>query len=162
MEALLFDVDQRVTRALEVATDADRAWQAVSPKIARMDRMAPTRTSLGTAGAATERDAPPTDTAALVAWVRWLVSAYDLAEGWPACWDRHPGLVANLSGLRRWHIALTTQVDTNPAAVSSWHDALYRCNERWVRHAASRCLASHREARPLDGEVGTISRDPPH
>jgi hypothetical protein len=88
--------------------------------------------------------------AGFVRWVAWLVDAYALADRWPLCWYRHPGLVAELRGLWKWYQALNTELAVNPSAISSWHDALWRTTGRALQPVTQRCLAEHRDTGHVD------------
>jgi hypothetical protein len=76
--------------------------------------------------------------------------AFDLSERWPSCWHRHEGLVFEMQSLRRWHLALRTDPDTDPSSAIRWSEALHRVNTQSARHIAQRCLSTHRDAPPLD------------
>jgi hypothetical protein len=88
--------------------------------------------------------------ASLAAWVNWVAMAFDLSERWPSCWYRHEGLVFEMQSLRRWHVALRTDLATDPSSAIRWSDALHRINAQSARHIAQRCLSTHRDAPPLD------------
>jgi hypothetical protein len=85
----------------------------------------------------------------LAAWATWVVNAYDLQDRWPACWYQHEGLVELLGALRRWHVALTTELIGDAPAATLWHEALYRTVDRTMLAVTQRCLTSHRETMPL-------------
>ena len=110
-------------------------------------------------GASTAADAilPPSSAdqenvglASLAAWVNWVAMAFDLSERWPSCWYRHEGLVFEMQSLRRWHVALRTDLATDPSSAIRWSEALRRVNTESARHIAQRCLSTHRDAPPLD------------
>jgi hypothetical protein len=86
----------------------------------------------------------------LAAWVNWVAVAFDLSERWPSCWYRHEGLVFEMHSLRRWHVALRTDLAADPSSAIRWSEALHRVNTESARHIAQRCLSTHREAPPLD------------
>jgi len=88
--------------------------------------------------------------ASLAAWVNWVAMAFDLSERWPSCWYRHEGLVFEMQSLRRWHVALRTDLATDPSSAIRWSEALHRVNTESARHIAQRCLSTHRDAPPLD------------
>ena len=88
--------------------------------------------------------------ASLAAWVNWVAMAFDLSERWPSCWYRHEGLVFEMQSLRRWHVALRTDLATDPTSAIRWSEALHRVNAESARHIAQRCLSTHRDAPPLD------------
>ena len=88
--------------------------------------------------------------ASLAAWVNWVAMAFDLSERWPSCWHRHQGLVFEMQSLRRWHVALRTDLATDPSSAIRWSEALHRVNAESARHIAQRCLSTHRDAPPLD------------
>jgi hypothetical protein len=88
--------------------------------------------------------------ASLAAWVNWVAMAFDLSERWPSCWYRHEGLVFEMHSLRRWHVALRTDLATDPSSAIRWSEALHRVNTQSARHIAQRCLSTHRDAPPLD------------
>jgi hypothetical protein len=88
--------------------------------------------------------------ASLAAWVNWVAMAFDLSERWPSCWHRHQGLVFEMQSLRRWHVALRTDLATDPSSAIRWSEALHRVNTQSARHIAQRCLSTHRDAPPLD------------
>ena len=88
--------------------------------------------------------------ASLAAWVNWVAMAFDLSERWPSCWHRHDGLVFEMQSLRRWHVALRTDLATDPSSAIRWSEALHRVNAESARHIAQRCLSTHRDAPPLD------------
>ena len=88
--------------------------------------------------------------ASLAAWVNWVAMAFDLSERWPSCWHRHEGLVFEMQSLRRWHVALRTDLATDPSSAIRWSEALHRVNTQSARHIAQRCLSTHRDAPPLD------------
>jgi hypothetical protein len=88
--------------------------------------------------------------ASLAAWVNWVAMAFDLSERWPSCWHRHEGLVFEMQSLRRWHVALRTDLATDPSSAIRWSEALHRVNAQSARHIAQRCLSTHRDAPPLD------------
>jgi hypothetical protein len=88
--------------------------------------------------------------APLAAWVNWVAMAFDLSERWPSCWYRHEGLVFEMQSLRRWHVALGTDLATDPSSAIRWSEALHRVNTQSARHVAQRCLSAHRDAPPLD------------
>ena len=88
--------------------------------------------------------------ASLAAWVNWVAMAFDLSERWPSCWYRHEGLVFEMHSLRRWHVALRTDLATDPSSAIRWSEALHRVNTESARHIAQRCLSTHRDAPPLD------------
>jgi hypothetical protein len=88
--------------------------------------------------------------ASLAAWVNWVAMAFDLSERWPSCWHRHEGLVFEMQSLRRWHVALRTDLATDPSSAIRWSEALHRVNTESARHIAQRCLSTHRDAPPLD------------
>jgi hypothetical protein len=88
--------------------------------------------------------------ASLAAWVNWVAMAFDLSERWPSCWHRHEGLVFEMQSLRRWHVALRTDLATDPSSAIRWSEALHRVNAESARHIAQRCLSTHRDAPPLD------------
>ncbi len=95
---------------------------------------------------------------ALAAWVNWVAMAFDLSERWPSCWYRHQGLVFEMHSLRRWHVALRTDLTTDPSSAIRWSEALHRVDAQSARHIAQRCLSTHRDAPPLDA----ITVDPPN
>jgi hypothetical protein len=110
-------------------------------------------------GASTAADAilPPSSAdqenvglASLAVWVNWVAMAFDLSERWPSCWYRHEGLVFEMHSLRRWHVALRTDLATDPSSAIRWSEALHRVNTQSARHIAQRCLSTHRDAPPLD------------
>ena len=110
-------------------------------------------------GASTAADAilPPSSAdqenvglASLAVWVNWVAMAFDLSERWPSCWHRHEGLVFEMHSLRRWHVALRTDLATDPSSAIRWSEALHRVNTQSARHIAQRCLSTHRDAPPLD------------
>ena len=88
--------------------------------------------------------------ASLAVWVNWVAMAFDLSERWPSCWYRHEGLVFEMHSLRRWHVALRTDLATDPSSAIRWSEALHRVNTQSARHIAQRCLSTHRDAPPLD------------
>ena len=88
--------------------------------------------------------------ASLAAWVNWVAMAFDLSERWPSCWYRHEGLVFEMQSLRRWHVALRTDLVTDPTSAIRWSEALHRVNAESARHIAQRCLSTHRDPPPLD------------
>ena len=88
--------------------------------------------------------------ASLAAWVNWVAMAFDLSERWPSCWYRHEGLVFEMQSLRRWHVALRTDLATDPSSAIRWSEALHRVNTESARHIVQRCLSTHRDAPPLD------------
>lgn len=88
--------------------------------------------------------------ASLAAWVNWVAIAFDLSERWPSCWHRHEGLVFEMQSLRRWHVALRTELASDPISATRWSEALHRVNAQSARHIAQRCLSTHRDAPPLD------------
>jgi hypothetical protein len=90
-------------------------------------------------------------TRSLIAWVSWMVRAYDFYEHWPDCWYRHEGLVIQLLALRRWYVALGAEQSSDLTAAIAWHDALHRLNDRTLAIAQS-CLASHHPAPDLSGD----------
>jgi hypothetical protein len=88
--------------------------------------------------------------ASLAAWVNWVAMAFDLSERWPSCWYRHEGLVFEMHSLHLWHVALRTDLATDPSSAIRWSEALHRVNAESARHIAQRCLSTHRDAPPLD------------
>jgi hypothetical protein len=88
--------------------------------------------------------------ASLAAWVNWVAMAFDLSERWPSCWYRHEGLVFEMQSLRRWHVALRSELASDPISATRWSEALHRVNAQSARHIAQRCLSTHRDAPPLD------------
>ena len=122
-------------------------------------------------GASTAADAilPPSSAdqenvglASLAVWVNWVAMAFDLSERWPSCWHRHEGLVFEMHSLRRWHVALRTDLATDPSSAIRWSEALHRVNTQSARHIAQRCLSTHRDAPPLDPitvDVTTTRKD---
>jgi hypothetical protein len=88
--------------------------------------------------------------ASLAAWVNWAAMAFDLSERWPSCWHRHEGLVFEMQSLRRWYVALRTDLATDPSSAIRWSEALHRVNAESARHIAQRCLSTHRDPPPLD------------
>jgi len=95
-------------------------------------------------------DQESVELASLAAWVNWVAMAFDLSERWPSCWYRHEGLVFEMRSLRRWHVALRTDLATDPSAAIRWSEALHRVNTQSARHIAQGCLSTHRDAPPLD------------
>jgi hypothetical protein len=95
-------------------------------------------------------DQESVELASLAAWVNWLAMAFDLSERWPSCWYRHEGLVFEMQSLRRWHVALRTDLATDPSSAIRWSEALHRVNTESARRIAQRCLSTHRDAPPLD------------
>jgi hypothetical protein len=95
-------------------------------------------------------DQASVELASLAAWVNWVAMAFDLSERWPSCWHRHDGLVFEMQSLRRWHVALRTDLATDPSSAIRWSEALHRVNAESARHIAQRCLSTHRDAPPLD------------
>ena len=95
-------------------------------------------------------DQESVELASLAAWVNWVAMAFDLSERWPSCWHRHEGLVFEMRSLRRWHVALHTDLATDPSSAVRWSEALHRVNAQSARHIAQRCLSTHRDAPPLD------------
>jgi hypothetical protein len=93
---------------------------------------------------------PLRDPAAFEACVAWMVKAYGLQDRWPACWSRHPGLVEELRGLWKWHLALRTELSVNPNAICSWHDAFWRTSGRALDPITRRCLSGHRDVQVVD------------
>jgi len=146
-------IDGRLLLALQVAAGSSEAVKATSLQLAalREDGQPPASSARTDGAAIADQDrARADDGTLLTAWVRWLVHAYDLGEGWPLCWHRHAGLVAQLVALRRWHLALRAELSDDPTAATSWHDALYRMHEHWTRPVAQGCLATHRDAPLID------------
>jgi hypothetical protein len=97
--------------------------------------------------------------ASLAAWVNWVAMAFDLSERWPSCWHRHEGLVFEMHSLRRWHVALRTELATDPSSAIRWSEALHRVNAESARHIAQRCLSTHRDAPPLDPIAAEVRTD---
>ena len=95
-------------------------------------------------------DQESVELASLAGWVNWVAMAFDLSERWPSCWHRHQGLVFEMQSLRRWHVALRTDLATDPSSAIRWSEALHRVNTQSARHIAQRCLSTHRDAPPLD------------
>ena len=89
-------------------------------------------------------DQESVELASLAAWVNWVAMAFDLSERWPSCWYRHEGLVFEMQSLRRWHVALRTDLATDPSSAIRWSEALHRVNTESARHIAQRCLSTHR------------------
>jgi len=85
--------------------------------------------------------------------------AFDLSERWPSCWHRHERLVFEMQSLRRWHVALRTDLATDPSSAIRWSEALHRVNTQSARHIAQRCLSTHRDAPPLDLITADVHTD---
>lgn len=157
IEARLEEDKDRLTSALQRAADATEAWRITSRELADL-RLHGTSASVPIADAGT-RGARPLGVVgpdALAAWVRWVVRVYDLAEYWPPCWQRHEGLVLQLVALRRWHVALSTDLAGDPTAGATWFDALYRLNDHLARPISQSCLATHRDSASLDGDEAIL------
>ncbi|MEV1319457.1 hypothetical protein AB0J14_25635 [Micromonospora arborensis] len=74
----------------------------------------------------------------LIAWTRWLVDRYGLAQDLGACWPAHPALVEELTALSvSWHHAYSGKAD--PDAPLRWHEALHRARHRWQAWDSTRC-----------------------
>lgn len=96
-----------------------------------------------------DRDAARELWAWLMAWTRWLVDRYGLAQDLGACWPAHPPLVEELTALCvSWHHAYSGKAD--PDAPLRWHEALHRARQRWQAWDTSRCRF---------GEHGPRSKD---
>jgi len=143
----LADQDKRLVGSVQMAAEADERWKVISRRRDGLRRDTTHAEERSHADVAADHHAGPTplDTTGLLAWVTWLVPAYDLSEQWPLCWYRHEGLVAQLLALRRWHAALFTEQSDDLLAPSKWHDALYRLSERGARRITQTCLATHRD-----------------
>ena len=90
------------------------------------------------------------DLPSLAAWVNWVATAFDLSERWPSCWYRHEGLAFEMQSLRRWHVALSAQLASDPTSATRWSEALHRVGAQSARRIAQRCLSTHRDAPSLD------------
>lgn len=78
----------------------------------------------------------------LIAWTRWLVDRYGLAQDLGACWPAHPALVEELTALSvSWHHAYSGKAD--PDAPLRWHEALHRARHRWQAWDNTRCRHGH-------------------
>ena len=143
----LADHDKRLVDSVQTAAEADERWKVVSRRRDGLRRDTTHAEVRSHADVVADHHADPTplDTTGLLAWMAWLVPAYDLSEQWPLCWYRHEGLVAQLLALRRWHAALFTEQSSDLLAPSKWHDALYRLSERAARPITQTCLATHRD-----------------
>ncbi len=145
IDDLLAEHNEKLSLTMDQAASADEGWKSVSRQLESLGLEATAVEERSHASVADIYDDPTlVDATGLVAWVAWLVPAYDLSDQWPLCWFRHEGLVAQLLALRRWHTALFTMQSDDPAAPSKWHDALYRLNERAARRITQSCLATHR------------------
>ncbi|HVA19203.1 MAG TPA: hypothetical protein VMU55_03425 [Solirubrobacteraceae bacterium] len=146
IDDLLAEHNEKLALTMDRAASADEGWRSISRQLERLGLETPAVEERSHANLAGDHHADATlvDATGLLAWVAWLVPAYDLADQWPLCWFRHEGLVAQLLALRRWHTALFTVQLDDPAAPSKWHDTLYRLNERAARRITQTCLATHR------------------
>lgn len=103
---------------------------------------------------ASQRQAEAT---ALGEWVAWLVRTYDLEQSFPLCRQRHPGLVEELRGLRRWRGAVDAEFAADPRAATEWHEALAALQARALPAVVMRCGARHHEPVRDVGEGDTAA-----
>jgi hypothetical protein len=156
------DVNRFLLEALTAGTNADPASTSMSRQLADLLN-AVNRPASSPHADETKPAGPPGNTrvdelTSLAAWVNWAATAFDLSERWPSCWYRHEGLVFEMQSLRRWHVALATQLTSDPSAPTIWSEALHRVAEHSARRIAQRCLSTHRGSQPLD----PIPDDAPH
>ncbi len=79
---------------------------------------------------------------ALRSWVNWFVARYHLVGRVPRCWERHPGLLDELSALHHYHEEVTNPLvpllygeddvaepedpEVPARAYQDWHEARWR------------------------------------
>jgi len=85
----------------------------------------------------------------LEAWVRWAVQTYEL-ERWPTCWQKHGGLVLELTAFRLWWLEASAE---GRQVLVSWHESWWRFLGRVHRDATplARCQGGRNHRLGTDG-----------
>lgn len=88
----------------------------------------------------------------LSVWVGWLVDTHELWGRIPNCWERHPGVVAEMAAARDLLLRIDAESDGDVAALShghaEWYDYFGRILERLAHSPARDCVAADRHREP--------------